>query len=84
MKEYNSIRKKKSRSIFTWASASAPSATVYWARGRRGKTIFRYKTKRSFTVGFRGGLEGLFYIQKRHCVSLGVFYEQRIIQGLKM
>jgi hypothetical protein len=81
LKEYTSIRRKKN--LFHFHMGFSIGAFGYGILGPRDskEDIFKYKyEKGSFTVGFRGGFEALFYLQKRHCISTGLFYEQRIIQ----
>lgn len=81
LKEYTSIRKK--RNIFSFHMGFSLGAFGYGILGPRDSRegIYRYMYENgSFTAGFRGGLDALFYIQKRHCISAGFFYEQRIIQ----
>lgn len=81
LKEYTSIRRKKN--LFRFHMGFSIGAFGYGILGPRDskEDIFKYKyEKGSFTVGFRGGLEALFYLQKRHCISAGLFFEQRIIQ----
>lgn len=81
LKEYSSIRKKKNDFAFhVGFSIGALGYSVLGPRDSR-KDLFEYQyEKDSFTAGFRGGIEALFYIKKRHCLSFGLFYEQRIIQ----
>ena len=45
---------------------------------REGLRQFRY-AKEAFEAGFRGGIEGLMFIRSIHCLSVGMFYEQRKI-----
>lgn len=45
---------------------------------REGLRQYRY-AKEAFEAGFRGGIEGLMFIRTIHCLSLGMFYEQRKI-----
>ncbi len=81
LKEYTSIRKK--RQAFAFHMGFSIGAFGYGILGPRNSNedLFKYKyEKGSFTAGFRGGLEALFYIHRRHVVSAGLFYEQRIIQ----
>ncbi len=81
LKEYTSIRRKKN--LFSFHMGFSIGAFGYGILGPRQskEDIFKYRyEKGSFTVGFRGGMEALFYIHKQHCVSAGLFFEQRIIQ----
>lgn len=81
LKEYTSIRRKKN--LFQFRMGFSIGAFGYGILGPRDskEEIFKYKyEKGSFTVGFRGGIEALFFLRKRHCLSAGLFYEQRIIQ----
>jgi hypothetical protein len=45
----------------------------------RGLYRFRYQ-KRAFQFGFRGGIEGMFFVNRANSLSLGVFYEQRKVE----
>ncbi|MBP7735433.1 MAG: outer membrane beta-barrel protein [Spirochaetes bacterium] len=81
LKEHPSIR--KSKKVLAFNMGFSIGAFGYGILGPREsrEDFFKYKyEKGSFTAGFRGGMEALFTIRKRHCISVGLFYEQRIIQ----
>lgn len=81
LKDYVSIRKRKR--IFEFHMGFSLGAQGYGAFGPRRAITERYRfryEKGSFNLGFRGGMEAYFFIKKRHCLSAGVFYEQRKIQ----
>ena len=80
-KEFVSVRKK--RNPFTFKMGFSIGGMGYGILGPRQSRErfyqFRYE-EQSFMAGFRGGLEALFFPQKRHCISVGAFYEQRRLQ----
>lgn len=80
-KEFVSVRKK--RSSFTFKMGFGIGGIGYGILGphqaRKDQYQFKY-SERSFMAGFRGGIEALFFLQKRHCLSIGAFYEQRRVQ----
>lgn len=80
-KDYVSIRKRQR--IFEFHMGFSLGGLGYGAFGPRRAVTERYRfryEKGSFNLGFRGGAEALFFIKKRHCLSVGLFYEQRKIQ----
>jgi hypothetical protein len=81
LKEYKSIRKK--RDAFAFQVGLSIGALGYGVLGPRYDVTERYQfryEKGSFNAGFRGGLEALFLLSRRHCLSVGAFYEQKKIQ----
>jgi len=81
LKEYSSIRKK--RDTFAFHMGFSIGALGYGVLGPRYAVTDRFQfkyEKGSFNAGFRGGMETLFYLSKRHCLSIGAFYEQKKIQ----
>ncbi len=55
---------------------------IYGALGPRDVSLSFYKIKfdlDTFKIGFSGGIDGLFFPNKYHSISLGGFYEQRKI-----
>lgn len=80
-KKYTSIRKRRSR--FAFHMGLSLGAVGYSILGPRAANTERYRfkyEKGSFTAGFRGGIEALFFITRLHCLSAGAFYEQRKVQ----
>ncbi|MBN2158512.1 MAG: outer membrane beta-barrel protein [Spirochaetes bacterium] len=80
-KKYISIRRRRSR--FEFHMGFCLGAVGYSILGPRAVNTERYRfryEKWSFTAGFRGGIDALFYITRHHCLSVGAFYEQRKIQ----
>jgi len=81
LKEYKSIRKK--RDAFAFHMGFSIGALGYGVLGPRYDVTERYQfmyEKGSFNAGFRGGMEALFFLSRRHCLSIGAFYEQKKIQ----
>jgi hypothetical protein len=81
LKEYKSVRKK--RDAFAFYMGFSIGALGYGVLGPKFAVTDRYQfkyEKGSFNAGFRGGMEGLFFLNKRHCLSIGAFYEQKKIQ----
>jgi hypothetical protein len=81
LKEYKSIRKK--RDAFAFHMGFSIGALGYGVLGPRYHLTDRYQfmyEKGSFNAGFRGGVEALFFLARRHCLSIGAFYEQKKIQ----
>jgi hypothetical protein len=81
LKEYKSIRKK--RDAFAFHMGVSIGALGFGVLGPRYDVTERYQfryEKGSFNAGFRGGFEALFFLNRRHCLSVGAFYEQKKIQ----
>lgn len=80
-KEFVSVRKKKNP--FTFKMGFSIGGIGYGILGPHPSRdrLYQFKyAEQSFMAGFRGGLEALFFPHKRHCISLGAFYEQRRVQ----
>ncbi len=80
-KEFASVRKKRNPFVFkVGISIGGMGYGILGPRQLRDHFYqFRYE-EQSFMAGFRGGIEALFLPHKRHCISVGVFYEQRRVQ----
>ena len=80
--EYVSLRKKKDKFIFHMGfGIGGIGYTVVGGPRSPDRGLYRVGFITStFPIGFRGGLDALFFINKNNCLTLGAFYEQRKVQ----
>ena len=78
-RQYRSLRKKKDEfSFHVTFSIGGLGYGVVGGLMESEHELYRIRyVKGSFIFGFRGGMEGMFYLNRINCFSLGVFYEQR-------
>src|SRR3990172_211160 len=79
LREYTSLRKK--RSAFSFHLGLSIGGIGYSVVGGPRNTVsdlYRIRFPNgAFQFGFRGGMEGMFYINRIHGLCIGIFYEQR-------
>ena len=78
-RQYRSLRKKKDEfSFHVTFSIGGLGYGVVGGPGESEHKLYRISyVKGSFQFGFRGGIEGMFYLNRINSFSLGIFYEQR-------